>query len=256
MRKRPPYSLTSVDNALRLIELLRDQGRVRLSDVADELGIGRSTAHRLLTMLTYRDFAIQDESRGYLPGPALTAPSLLGGTAFQQFRRALTPYMDGLCERTGETVNLMVRMGKETRFLGCSESQQLLHVGDRQGTILPAHESSGGKALLALLDDDQVRRIYSGDERSSDVRAPLDERDLRRLLAELATVRRRGYALNMQATEIGVCAIGRTVRAGHLDLVGAVSISVPSLRFPRDRIPTLAEALRQMTAEAERDLGG
>src|SRR5580704_10569183 len=58
--------------------MLRDSGQVRVSTVAAELGIARSTAHRLLAMLVYRDFAVQAEDRSYRPGPALSAELLRG----------------------------------------------------------------------------------------------------------------------------------------------------------------------------------
>ena len=63
MRKieRPTYVLESVDNALRLQQMLRDGGALRLKDAARELDIAASTAHRLLAMLVYRGFAVQDE---------------------------------------------------------------------------------------------------------------------------------------------------------------------------------------------------
>lgn len=68
--ERPSYVIASADNALRLVVLLRDVGAVRLSDAAAELGVANSTAHRLLAMLVYRGFAVQDEHRIYHPGPA------------------------------------------------------------------------------------------------------------------------------------------------------------------------------------------
>ena len=71
--QRPAYLLESVDNALRLLQMLRDVGAVRLNQAATELGIARSTAHRLLAMLVYRGFAVQDEKRTYHPGPAMGA---------------------------------------------------------------------------------------------------------------------------------------------------------------------------------------
>lgn len=67
---RPSYALDSVDNALRLLQMLRDVGALRLKDAAEELGTAPSTAHRLLAMLVYRGFAVQDEKRRYHPGPA------------------------------------------------------------------------------------------------------------------------------------------------------------------------------------------
>lgn len=66
---RPPYALDSVDNALRLLQMLRDVGALRLKDAAEELGTAPSTAHRLLAMLVYRGFAVQDEKRRYHRGP-------------------------------------------------------------------------------------------------------------------------------------------------------------------------------------------
>lgn len=73
MKNRPAYAIESVDNALRVLQLLRDSGQVRVCDVAAEIGTARSTAHRLLAMLVYRDFAVQAEDRSYRPGPALSA---------------------------------------------------------------------------------------------------------------------------------------------------------------------------------------
>ena len=50
MKNKPPYAIESVDNALRILQALRDSGRVRVSELAAELGIARSTAHGLLAM--------------------------------------------------------------------------------------------------------------------------------------------------------------------------------------------------------------
>ena len=254
MRDKPATSLSSVDNALRLIEMLRDQGRVRVSDAARELGVARSTAHRLLAMLAYRNFAEQDEGRGYLPGPALSTPQGDGASLHQQFRRRLLPHMEALCEQAGETVNLVVRVGTQSRFLASVESDQVLRIGGRQGVVLPASRSSGGKALLAELTDDELRQLYRPGAVGTDGAESLAEPAFQDLLRDLATVRRRGYALNLEATEPGVSAIGRVVRARALRTVGAVTISVPSARMPRTRIPELADALRDTTDRASAEL--
>ena len=54
VQKRPTYSIEAVDNALQLLQLLRDGGTLRLKDAAEELGVAPSTAHRLLAMLVRR----------------------------------------------------------------------------------------------------------------------------------------------------------------------------------------------------------
>lgn len=266
MENRPPYPLQSVDNALQLLQLLRDQGGLRVSEAAAELGTARSTAHRLLAMLVYRGFAIQDENHTYLPGPALSAPSLLGGPRMQRLRRALLPHMEALCDRVDESVNLMVRVGTQTRFLATVESNQALHVGDRQGTILPAHLSSGGRALLAELDDAQLAELYLTEEAPgppdrqptgssvADGDTRISPAEFRQFLEGIRAVRKCGYALNVEATEAGICAIGKCVVDRSGQVVGALSISAPTPRFPRDRISPLAAELRLTVERASHDL--
>src|SRR3989442_5129785 len=91
MKNKPRYPLQSVDHALQLLQILRDNGSLRVSEAAQELGTARSTAHRLLAMLVYRDFAVQDEARNYLPGPALSAPQATGGRVPATGRRGCPP---------------------------------------------------------------------------------------------------------------------------------------------------------------------
>ncbi|WP_019818803.1 IclR family transcriptional regulator [Saccharomonospora saliphila] len=258
MKNRPPYALGSVDNALRLLHLLRDHGSLRVSEAAAELGIARSTAHRLLAMLVYRDFAMQDDHRTYVPGPALTAGRVVG-RPLARLRRALAPHMEVLCDRVGETVNLMVRVGTQVRFLSTVESGQVLRVGDRQGTILPAHLASGGKALLAELPEDQLRRLYRPEAGEAESGATPGERtgtevDWPALIRALDGVRARGFALNVDETETGVSALGMCVRGRDREPLAALSVSAPSARFDRARVPDVAREMAGTVTRAERDL--
>jgi DNA-binding IclR family transcriptional regulator len=248
MQNRPPYPLESADNALRMLHILRDQGRTGVSEAAAELGIARSTAHRLLAMLVYRDFAVKDDDHTYRPGPALSAPRLTG-RPLRLLRSALQPHMEDLCERAGETVNLMIRIGTQTRFLASVESARLLHVGDRQGTILPAWRTSGGKALLAELADGQVLDLFRRD--GAGTGTEITEKERRALLAELRSVRRRGYAENIEETEAGVAAVGMCIRRGAP--VGALSIAVPTVRYTPAAAASLVAELREAIRRAEED---
>ncbi len=251
VKNKPPYAIESVDNALRILQALRDSGRVRVSDLAAELGIARSTAHRLLAMLVYRDFAVQADDRSYLPGPALSARPLRGEPA-QRLRRALRPHMEALCDRVGETVNLMVRIGTQTRFLHTVESAQILRVGDRQGTILPAWKTSGGKALLAELPDAELTALLRG----AAGRPPdgITDTERRSLVSELRRVREQGYAENVEETESGVCAVGVCVRDRAGEAVAALTVSAPSVRYTPDRVRVFVRELRNTTGRAETDI--
>ncbi len=202
-------------------------------------------------MLVYRDFAIQDDQRTYLPGPALSAPQVVG-RPLQLLRRLVQPQMETLCERVQETVDLSVRVGTQTRFLASVESTQLLHVGNRQGTILPAHKTSGGKALLAELDDEQLEGLYRHDPAGDEVWLSGPART--ELLRELRSIRQRGYSVNLQGTETGVSAIGKALRHGSGEAVAALSVAMPSARFDPQQTPALVAELGEVVSRAETEM--
>ena len=251
MKNKPSYAIESVDNALRILQALRDSGQVRVSEAAAELGIARSTAHRLLAMLVYRDFAVQAEDRSYLPGPALSAGPLPGEPA-QRLRQLVRPHMEALCDQVAETINLVVRLGTQTRFLYTVESPQVLRVGDRQGTVLPAWKTSGGKALLAELPATQLTALLRG----AGGRPPegMTAAERRALVSELRLVRDQGYAENIEESESGLSAIGVCLRDNAGDAVAALSVSAPSARYTPDRSRLFLRELRATAARAQADV--
>ena len=151
-------------------------------------------------MLVYRDFAEQLPDRRYGAGPVLRrgpAPQ----ASVTALREVALPHLRGLVDALGETANVMVLAGTDVRFVATVECDHVLRVGDRTGRVLPAHLSSGGKAALALADDEQLAAVLG----------PLDDAAAARLERELRTVRRRGFAVNDQATEAGLTAVGVAV---------------------------------------------
>lgn len=239
--QKPAHLLGSVDNTLRLLQGLRDTGAMRITDAADELGVSVSTAHRLLSMLVYRGFAVRDESRVYHPGPGIVA----GAQAQDAHRDVLDrmkPRLKELSEQTGQTCNLMVRVGTTTRFLDSCEGPDGLGIGSRAGEILPAALTSGGQVLLADLDVDVLESLYtSKSARTSGDH--LDEDAFAKFVRRLETVRRVGWALNRERAERGVAALGMAVRDPGGEAVAAVSISVPSGRVALLDSPEIRAAL-------------
>src|SRR6266487_3789952 len=70
--KKPNYPIESVDNALKLLLLFREQKSISVSEASKLMDVAPSTAHRLLSMLQYHGFVSQDPStRTYVAGPAL-----------------------------------------------------------------------------------------------------------------------------------------------------------------------------------------
>lgn len=229
IQQLPPYPITSVDNALRLLQLLRDGGSLRLTDAAAELGIAPSTAHRLMAMLVYRGFAVQSERRRYAAGPALGARAV-GAPWIHTLRHLAHEPMASLCATLGETVNLAVRVGTNVRFLATVEACAVLRIGDRTGAVLPAMDASVGKVLLACEPESTLRSLYRGrGARLAD--SWLDDERYERLLHELEQIRSSGYGVNREETEAGVGAVGVAIRLPGGAPLAALSVSTPIARL-------------------------
>lgn len=238
MRNKPVYTIESVDHALRLAVLLQQEGPLGVTEAARRLGVARSTAHRLLATLVYREFAVQDGDRRYAVGPVLRPPA--ESAPVTTLRELALPHLRELVHRCGETVNLTVAHGTDVRFVASAECDRVLRVGDREGRLLPARLTSGGLAILAARDRPDLEP-YCAD--ATEVAAL--RRDVRR-------VRRQGFAVNDQRTEAGVTAIGRAVRDAEGTPVAAVSVAMPTARYDRARLPEWVALLTATTSAIER----
>ncbi len=205
--------LQSVDNALRVLLLLRNRS-MRLSDIADELGVARSTAHRLVSTLVHRGFVTQDASaRTYRTGEVLLEIAA-GALAARDLRALARPHLHALRDELEETAHLIALEGRMARFVDGIEGLRGVRVGSRIGLRLPAYSTSGGKALLACLDDRTVEAMYPANLRGmTDETVPTRQA----LIGELATIRKQGYAYNLGESEAKVMAVGAAVRGptGH-----------------------------------------
>lgn len=251
--KNPPsYSIASVDNALRLAAMLQLEGPMRVADAAERLGVARSTAHRLLQMLVYRDFAAQRDDQRYIAGPML-AHSTTPRSGVAGLRALALPHLRELASATGETTNLVVMVGTHARFVVSVESLQALRVGDREGMAFPAHLTSGGKAMLAMLPEEEctrvLRQLATVQEHTGG--APLNPVAVAR---DLDQVRRVGYAVNDQETERGVAAVGLVVHGPGTEGGAAITVSMPSQRFEPAALGLVVGAMRASAAGIEATL--
>src|SRR5215210_6860740 len=128
----PRAGVGAVENALRLLQLYRDQEMLGVSETARLLGVGRSTAHRLLTTLRAHGFVVQDATRAYRVGPALRE---LGAAIADSgvVRARCRAYMQALCDELGETVNLVSLRGTDAIFIDSVETWRPLRVAGREG---------------------------------------------------------------------------------------------------------------------------
>ncbi|MFI6350090.1 IclR family transcriptional regulator [Streptomyces sp. NPDC050560] len=228
-----PGQLGSVVNALRILRLLSARPSLRVADAASELGIARSTAHRLLATLKDHEFAAQDKANAaYRIGPALTTIGLAANRRLD-IRVAAAPMLERLRDQTGETVSLSVLEGQSVRFVSCLEGTRSVRVADRTGLVLPASSTAGGKAILAALPEGDLALRFPDDELPAlTASSPLSRERLR---TELDAVRRDRYAINFEESESGISAVAAAVRDPTGSPLGALAVVVPASRFDLDR---------------------
>jgi DNA-binding IclR family transcriptional regulator len=236
------YPIESVANALKLLLVFRDRPAVRVAEAGRYLGVARSTAHRLLAMLAQYGFVTQDpRTRAYHAGPSLVAIGT-SVTANEDIQTAARPHLEALVSTFGETAHVCTLRGTDIAFLAAVESSKALRSGDRSGTILPAHATSAGKALLAALGDAAVRERFPSEALPGVTRRTIRSRTA--LLRELQNIRERGFALNNAESEAGLAALSCVIYSRSGEARGAITISGPEGRFRTvDRV-RMAAAVR------------
>ncbi|WP_394283910.1 IclR family transcriptional regulator [Corynebacterium sp.] len=216
----PREYLQSVDLALVLILILRDSGRITISETAKLLDVSPSTVHRSVAMLVYRGFATRGENRTYLPGPALSSSSLQPGTG-AQLVEATREQLIRLSEETGETCQLMTMSGNKCHILLSVAGATQPTVGSRRGQIIPAEQNAGGLAMLSEYSAGELRALYP----------TFPDATFDQLRRTLRRSRERGFAINNGLYEAHVSAVGACLRNELGDVLGAVAVTVPTHRF-------------------------
>jgi len=240
---------SAVAKAFGVLEALtRAKGPSRLAAVAAELGLQKSTVHRILGELSALGYVSQDDATG-LYRPTLRTWEL--GTAVVAdlpIKQAASGALLRLHEQTGETVSLVVRSGDDALYLDKIISPRPLRFTTRVGSRVPLPITAGGKALLAVAVDgaDVVRRL---------ARRPGFEGhlDVDRLLDELDEARERGYAI--ATGRPGLIGIAAAIIDRDEEPVAALSVSAPIDRLPPSARPAVVEAVLTTAAHLAESIG-
>lgn len=243
----PGYPVRSVAKALEILLLLRDREVIGTAEVGRDLGIARSTAHRLLSMLEHYGFAQRaPRSRGFQAGPALVSLGL-AAVMRMDIRRQARPHMERLAGEVQETVTLIGLEGADVRFLDCVESPRPLRVAGRTGLLRPAHCTSVGKAILAQLPAERVEQLYPEETLPGLTDRSITSRQ--QLFAALAEVRRVGYATNVGESDPDLVAVGVAIANVAGQPYAGLGVSAPATRLAPGQIRRIADAA-QRTADA------
>ncbi|MCW2741004.1 MAG: Transcriptional regulator, IclR family [Blastococcus sp.] len=237
---------------LSLVEHVADSDRpLRLVDLVEASMLPRPTALRLLDVLCRAEVLRVDAEGRYTLGPRVAA----WGQSFLDrldLRSQAVDLMEELVEISGETCFLGVVDRQQVLYLAAVNSPQPVRPAARPGFRNPLHCTAIGKVLLSGMADGQVRELLV---------APLERRtentitDPEAVLAHVALVRQRGYAIDEIENEEGVRCIAAPVRDHTGAVVAGISVSAPAYRFSAEDVHRLAPEVLRVTTELSRRLG-
>lgn len=243
----------SVDRALDLLELMAEApGELGLSQLSHASGLPVATIHRLMRTLAGRGYVRQLPSRRYGLGPRLIWLSERASRSVAAWAR---PVLAAVVDELGETANLATLDGDMVVYIAHVPSSHPMRMFTEVGRRVHLHSTGVGKAVLAQLSDDEIRSVVA--RTGLPHQTPRTITDLDRLLAEIATVRRQGYAVDDGEQEVGVRCFAVPVPGAPT--LTAISVSGPDARIDAGSaarvVPALQRAARSLTREFHRAAG-
>ena len=228
----------AVDRAALLVAtVVRADEPVTFASLAEECGLPKSTASRLLTALERTELVERSGTGSYVAGPLFDLYAARHDP-WEELARLARPVMAAIGEETGETVNLGVPRGGRVSHIAQVDARYLLGTRDWTLVDVPSHASALGKVLYAFDAIEPPGGVLVAV-------TPHTETDAARFAADLSLVRSRGYAATVDELELGLTGVAVPVRDRDGKVIAALGISGPTARLAERLAPTGALLISQ-----------
>ncbi|MGH9617482.1 MAG: IclR family transcriptional regulator [Acidobacteriaceae bacterium] len=226
--------IEAIARTLRVLEAFEGKSQVSLNELASRVPIVKSSIYRILFTLEQSGYVSKNENGKYSITPRFGR--LAGEAQFSassELPAIALPFMAAILRRFQETVNLGVLNGDEALYIRVLESPHAFRLAAHAGIRSPLHSTALGKALLCRMAPAEIERILKGKTlRRQTTRTICDRASFMR---ELATVRKRNYAIDNGEDSDGAKCFGAAILDASGKALAAMSISGPASRM--DRIP-------------------
>jgi IclR family acetate operon transcriptional repressor len=215
-------TIEALERGIDVLEILAERGVVKLAELPTLLGVSRATAFRLLTTLQKRGYVERIPAQGgYRLGTG--AVILASATQVSTLITLTAPAMEDLRERTGETINLALWRGHNLVYAEILDGMFALRMSGSVGQTAPLHCTALGKAMLAWLPPAEAESLVGPEPFRRHTDRTLTTWSA--LGAELAGVRHRGFAVEVEEMDVGASCIGAPILNAHGRPVAALSVS-------------------------------
>ncbi|MCH7659108.1 MAG: IclR family transcriptional regulator [Euryarchaeota archaeon] len=225
--------------AFEILRWIRDKDGIGVSELARDLGIAKSTAHRHLTTLLDEECIIKEGEKYYLGLQFLN----FGEAARNRHPayRMAGRKVEQLAAETQERVQFIVEEHGHAVYVYREVGERAVQTDPGIGKRIPLHATAAGKAILASFPQERIEAIIERRGLDALTEATITRPDA--LFDELEEIRSRGYGFNEQENIVGLHAVGVPIRGADETVIGALSISGPSHRLVGE---TLTEKLPRL----------
>lgn len=246
-------SVQSVDRSLRILNVLAaSQAPLQLSEIARQVEIPPSTAHRLLTSLQKHAYVRFDlQRRKYTLGLAVV-PLAEAAKAQIDITNEARPILEKLAGVVNETATLTVLQGSDAVYALMAQSRRAVGTVTPLGSRVPFHSTAAGKAMLAFMPEERRDRLLSLPHKAY-TRYTIT--NTYQLLDELSQIRMQGVAFDRQELELGMCCVAAPVFDHQGEVTATVGVSGPSSRLTPDNEDEFSRPVRAAAQELSVQLG-
>ncbi len=244
---------TSVARAFAILDALSSHGEngAALMETAHRLRMSRSTTHRYLLTLEKLGAVERDANDRFHLG--LKMIELAGQTlSNNDLRKLAEPFLEELAARTQETVHLAVPSGLDVVYIAKADSAHAIRMYSYIGARAPMYCTALGKAILAYAPPALLEAAIRG---GLAARTSHSLTSRAALLSELEQIRSKGYAIDDQENELGVCCVGTPIMDYSSRPIGALSVSGPADRVTPARQLELGPIVRDSGLRLSRRMG-
>lgn len=239
--------IQSLLKALHILSLFsRDKPELRIKEISELLGIPVSTTHRLLRTLEEEDFITQNPGNGKY---RLGAAAFIIGSNVLEINKLVEvslPYIARLATKYNATTHVAIEQNGHVLCVEKIEPPANIVKTPSRGERHALHLTSLGKCMLAYSSQTKQQKLIGGVVFKQLTPTSIMSRDS--LKAELARVRRQGYAVDACESSENLYCFGTPVLLPDGTAAGAISVSLNSFSFP-DSAPGIIRDLKQSADE-------
>ena len=250
-KSRP--TVQSLDRGLLLLDcVISAEGSVALGELANLVGVEKSSAHRLMATLMCHGYAMQDAQKGYIPGPAIMEQaSKLGNRG--GVHELAGPFLSELAKMTGETAHLGILGRDQVVLTNCVASNHALAVTSRVGEAEPLYCTALGKALICDYDEQKLKALLGKGRLKKYTKKSTGS--ISSFINELVQIRTELLAKDDEEFREGVRCLAAPVKNFYGAIVAAIGISGPSERLTKARFAQMGEHVKRIGINLSQKLG-